>query len=86
MNSFITSCASSVPIRDAKIQYFPNSLIMRARPSVHSTNVLVFNKMKKDESFSYVPIGAHVKSCPSLTACDIPRFVQQINDSMFAQK
>ena len=87
-NLFSTVCNGTVPAKDNRSFYYPNSLIMKGRPSNTSDDyVLVFNKMKKTEVFK-LNTRLINNTCVSKaygSRCVIPLFVDQIDSTLFAQ-
>ena len=83
-NLYSTACSGTNTVRDDRRFYYPNSLIMKARPSDTSDDfVLVFNKMKKTEVFK-LDADLSNQSCASID-CFVPQFVDKINDTLFAR-
>ena len=79
-----TECKGKVNPRDNTIPYYPNSVIMKGRPSnVSDDYVLVFDKLDKTKTFK-LDISLLTQKCVP-NGCFVPKFVDQINDKLFAQ-
>ena len=91
-NRYRTVCKgvirSSIDISEDTVVYYQNSLVLKSRPSNYADNnkMVVFNKLDKNKAFIVFTYGNSLlsKSCETVN-CFAPRFVDQMNDKLFAQ-